>query len=474
MRPRPSSCPPSKWFEISPLSPGPGIRIHREGDDPVEISGGELGVTARTRGLPLGTFGFTQLGLVIKTAAHTLAQDYPIRKSGPWVSTWLERLIARRIGADVRSAWADVTSRAHPDAIAVHRAVFAACGPGDDRWPSVLFSPALYRRRFAVRDITAHRAAAAAAGTIDILARDGLHERALASLPGPAAAADAAAPLIAAPREAIARAFASAAEQLDPSLGDEADATLLEDWMALFSPPSDSRPSRSLRRTLMNLPGGVPARLLAWLRRAPIDRPFTDRLELLALLATAACADDRQLPAALAAASRSTRKDVERMLRTVSRALRRPLDPRRASSVIEAVRFTLDRPDVSPSATLSGLAKRSAEWHRDITPATGLDPSTPTARPPIPLPASPHIRFLATVRDIIMEAAAMHHCAASYAEKAARGECYLFHVSRNGEEATVEVLPTGEVAQARGPCNSINSACRWARSALARWARALP
>jgi hypothetical protein len=63
------------------------------------------------------------------------------------------------------------------------------------------------------------------------------------------------------------------------------------------------------------------------------------------------------------------------------------------------------------------------------------------------LPAVPGVRFLDSVAAIADEGAAMGHCAASYAESAVRGECYLFHVEHDGELATAEVAPDGRVVQ---------------------------
>jgi len=68
----------------------------------------------------------------------------------------------------------------------------------------------------------------------------------------------------------------------------------------------------------------------------------------------------------------------------------------------------------------------------------------------------------------------MQNCAASYAERAVRGWCYLFHVVHDGEEATVEVDYAGRVVQAEGPGNRRNGAANWGRRVLSRWGKTFP
>ena len=67
----------------------------------------------------------------------------------------------------------------------------------------------------------------------------------------------------------------------------------------------------------------------------------------------------------------------------------------------------------------------------------------------------------------------MNNCIASYAESAVAGRCYLFHVTHDGEEASVEIDPRGRVRQAEGPANTENRASRWAARQLAAWANGL-
>ena len=71
---------------------------------------------------------------------------------------------------------------------------------------------------------------------------------------------------------------------LDPEAArdDAARIATLHDWRGLFSP--DARTYRSLDRTLMNLPDGVPAEPVWLLSRARLERPLLWRFALTALL----------------------------------------------------------------------------------------------------------------------------------------------------------------------------------------------
>ncbi len=112
------------------------------------------------------------------------------------------------------------------------------------------------------------------------------------------------------------------------------------------------------------------------------------------------------------------------------------------------------------SDDLTALGYRSIRWKerrwRDrqtlqemLDKVGGTD--TPTALPPVPLPVVPRITFLSTVAEIIEEGVRMQHCIAEEASGAVKGYCFLFHVEHRGEHASVEVLPNGEVWEARGP-----------------------
>jgi hypothetical protein len=98
---------------------------------------------------------------------------------------------------------------------------------------------------------------------------------------------------------------------------------------------------------------------------------------------------------------------------------------------------------------------------------------TEVVAPPIPPPPLAGVRFLATVAEIAEEGVVMNHCVATRAPRALAGQSFLFHVSRDGQGATAEVLESGEVVEVRGPHNTRNGAVGWARRVLRQWGRLL-
>lgn len=229
----------------------------------------------------------------------------------------------------------------------------------------------------------------------------------------------------------------------------------------------------------MNLPGGIPAGMLRHLADLRLERPVTDRVELLALLGFSAhaCRHERaQRHQRLFLHAR--RPEIIRAMELVSAATHTPASPRRSADIIRTVAYLCDFPG-DHRGNISGLARKSARWHRD---AAGREAAAvlerlgdrPAALPPVPLPPIAGVTFLDSVGRIVDEGAVMGHCAADYAQDAVTGNCYLFHLEHDGEMATAEISPDGLVVQVQGPHNQDNGAVRWGRRALARWARDFP
>src|SRR5262249_44877346 len=271
-------------------------------------------------------------------------------------------------------------------------------------------------------------------------------------------------------RELASQMGAKVTLQLDPQPG--SILSLLQDWRSLFS--VTGTPYTSLNRTLMNLPGGVPSALVCDLNKIQLQRPLTDRLEfLVALLATQHNNGRHQ---ALFMAAR--REEILRALQRVAAHLRHELSPRRTKDVAFFVRFLSDYPEAH-HGNIVGLAHKSIVWHqqeqgqRIANTLRTLGPDTPAALPPIALPERPQIRFLATVKDICEEGVMMDHCISTYAEKAIKGACFLFHVEHEGTMASVQVNAEGRVVQSRGPRNRKNLASQWGERILGQWGREL-
>ncbi len=424
---------------------------------------GEAGVAARE------CFGFFNFGKLLEFVARGLMRDWRPQDGWYGARAWAQQQTARALARRLRELWLRLVSRADPVVVAVHRAIFAATF-GD---APLAAEPALYRDRFLVRDVLHYPAAAIAVRNAWKLTR----ELPLTRLHGSPAARD---------LRLLARGLGLRLH-VDAELLDEPDvATQIErlrDWKALFSDTGHAY--RSLNRTLMNLPGRVPHRLVCNLRRVHLERPLDCRLELLAVVLHAGVRADRDEPVRADHSHlfmHARAGHLREALRRVGDHLRQPLDPRKAADVRQMVQFLADFPQPH-AGNVVGLAERAIRWHRDrqqeqmAAMCRHYGAATPTVRPPVPLPeaAGPaEVRFLDTVAAICAEAERMQHCVASYVDLAMQGNCYLFHVRYRGEEATVEVGCEGRVRQSQGPRNQPNRAATWGRRTLGRWARTLP
>ncbi len=423
---------------------------------------GEDGVEVRER------FGFFNFGKLLEFVARGLMRDWQPHDGWFGARAWAQQQTARSIARRLRELWLRLVARADPVVTAVQRAIFAATF-GD---AALAAEPALYRERFLVQDILHYPAAAIAVRNAWRLTR----ELPLARLYHSRAARELHA--LAGQLGLNLHLGASAAEEPDVATQIER----LKDWKALFSDTGQAY--RSLNRTLMNLPGRVPHRLVCNLRRVHLERPLDNRLELLGVVLHAAVRADRDELAVERADHthlfmHARAGQLREAMRRVAEHLRQPLDARRAGDVRQLVGFLADYP--RPHAgNVVGLAERAIRWHRErqaeqtaaVRRQYGAD--TPTAAPPVPLPDRPEVRFLDTVGAICTEAETMQHCVASYVDLAVQGNCYLFHVHYQGEDATVEVGQDGKVRQSQGPRNQRNRAATWGRRVLARWGRQLP
>jgi hypothetical protein len=274
---------------------------------------------------------------------------------------------------------------------------------------------------------------------------------------------------------------------------------LAEDWKALFSPLAAA--NRSLKRTLMRLPGGLPSRLCNSFPFADLARPMTERVELLTLLLF--CEQmarynyplenggfEQRPPSAHRAYpifSKARREDILRALKRLSAHQRQPaLQTPTAASLNALVRFlTLycaNHPDNAYPDTIVGLTERAIEqrnldFHAELERCLAeINPAAPLAIPPIPAPANPAIRLLTTAGEVVEEGARMEHCIALYTSDATEGRAYLFHLSYRESEATALVNRHGVVEQCEGGPRGhrTNAASAYGWRALTRWGEALP
>ena len=367
------------------------------------------------------------------------------QEAGSWLVPWVIKQTEKAIAKQVRTEWQRLLEPFDPTILAVQKKVFAATW--NCRRAPLLSDDALYREKYIVKDILSYRAAAVAVLACGFF--------------GPA---------------------------------NESSIEKMRHWRDLFA-PAGMGAYTSLNKTLMNLPGGVPASLLGDLRQVVLPRPIYNRLELIATILAGARTTDNFHVFAHATAD-EIKEAVRRMSVSLQRQqeaeiaemiqqfpgngwerakVRAALSPRRTRDIREAVYYMLDFPD-DHNGRLVGLAEKAIRWHgtagreeeaRKTIRRFGTERKT--ALPPIGLPKVEGIRLLATVGDIVTEAEKMRHCIASYADKAVEGHCFLFHVDYRGESASVEVDHMGQIKQARGPRNSPNVATHWGAKVLAEW-----
>lgn len=242
-------------------------------------------------------------------------------------------------------------------------------------------------------------------------------------------------------------------------------------WLDLYS--FNGKRYRSLNKTLMKLPGGIPLGMLQRLNQLKLERPLTTRLELIAALET-----QQHARAHLDVIFRSSRDDIKRALWRYAEHNRVKPKFRKTQDIIIALNYILDYPE-RHHGNLRGLCEKSIQFHRDIVlnriSNFGYKNETKTTLPPITFPANPNIKFLATVGELANESSRMGHCVyQSYSKKAVMGQSFLFHVEYNEEHATVEVDPKGHVVQAKAEWNKQNKATKYGVTELTKWGRKFP
>jgi hypothetical protein len=355
-----------------------------------------------------------------------------------WLRDWAIKRTSWAINKLVYPHWQQLLSEVDPTVLAVHKAVFSATFGYDPG--GIILQEELYREQYLVRDILKYRAAAVAARLCQDVG------------------------------------------------GSEPALEKMANWRSLYC-PEGVEPNGILNKTLDNLPGGVPIRLLRRLRKFELPRIITNRLELIATLLASETdrycnlmprggdgvethPDGRKTYLNFTAIALSEAAQIVKAMEKVSGHIHEKYKPRRLEDVGSVLGFLLRYPK-KHKGRIVGLADKAIKRDRDSLQAylKKLGENHPLARPPIPLPTQDGIRFLETVGDVCREAEQMDSCIAKYAPGAVYGGCYLFHVTHQGEEASVEVNPCGSVVQSRGPGNSKNQAAAWGKRVLSRWAK---
>lgn len=239
---------------------------------------------------------------------------------------------------------------------------------------------------------------------------------------------------------------------------------LVAAWRERLTP---TIPNKALNKTLDKVPVAVSYKQILRLSTIQLVAPITNRLHLVFVL----CASDHHNwglhEQTVVAATPDMIKEAAALqgvqLKTTSKT----------RLIGEVATQILDYPN-EYHGDLLGLARLSQEWHQrlDAVDSDMLPRDTPLVEPTgVDLTglAQKGIWLLRTAGDCYDERERMHHCVHTYASKAAKGLCYLFHVEHSIKppevdlailyEATVEVSPKRFVVQAQGPFGEKNPAC---------------
>jgi hypothetical protein len=410
----------------------------------VDLKDNKFFVTVKETAVPYNfSYGLFNVHKIIQVCARTLTSNYQpsadkseqqvyvIKKAMP-------RIVGKVLAKKIAGRLANLRAKADPVCLAIQRAYFSATAD----FVQECNDPTIRANEYLVRDILKYRACAALIPSM---------------VAGPYCIAK------------------------------------TGKWMETYSP--DGQLYTSLTKTLMNLPGRVPHKMLFKLGVYKLPRPITDRLELINFIygceknTEALCdhrdwnLDDDQLKRKHGLRFRkneksvcfSTHDQIRRAIDLVGEHQREKISTRSCKKIFKTLYFIYDYPE-NHNGHITGLAEKSIDYHRNLylgrgNRASGLAPETQMVAPPIALPDIAGITFLATANDVAQEGARMLHCIEGYARQASRGQCFLFHVEHEGEHASVEVSAQGYVAQSHGPQNKDNGASKWGKRKLNLWAK---
>ncbi len=258
------------------------------------------------------------------------------------------------------------------------------------------------------------------------------------------------------------RMFAKTLDAINtPATERESLLQILVGWRQALTP---TVPNKALNKTLDKLPVAISYGQITRLSTIQLTKPITSRLHLVFVL----CASDHHN---WGLHERTVLDATPELIQEVGRLYGRELKTMTKTRIISHLATQiLDYPEAY-NGDLLGLARRSQEWHVHFDRAGEghiLPADTPLARPQgVDLADLERqgVTLLRTAGDCYREHEKMRHCVHTYASKAAKGLCYLFHVDHQVEgvtyPATIEVSPHGYVTQAHGPENMKNPACHY-------------
>lgn len=236
----------------------------------------------------------------------------------------------------------------------------------------------------------------------------------------------------------------------------------LRRWRGLFRAPTAAK--RAVNKTLSSFGEYASPQALWGLRNVPLSQPVAsiEHLEVLGFLGNAQrrCPCLPELVRCMERVSLAELRQGIEQIAIAPLAATSPLDslPHLFAEVIAPL-------DVDDNTGFGDIIVQALA-HHSTTSSSG-----DVALPPIPLPQWEGYRFLDTKAAIEREGRWMDHCVGLYAEHAAKGQYYIFHVASPPYQATVALDRHGLVVDAKGPHNELNPLVYKAQTKLAKWGK---
>ncbi len=250
-----------------------------------------------------------------------------------------------------------------------------------------------------------------------------------------------------------------------------------KDWSRLYS--ASGRKGPNLMETLASCTICDPE-LLLLLPSISLPRHITDQVELAFLLqALRTEYAFSGAPDLVRIAARTTRPELERTMKRLSRSLGISCKVTRPSSIEWLADLCASYPGVH-NGRLSGLVTKALAWKEHhleewICEHGGRDAAN--ANPPIQLPVAPGIRFLSTLGAVALEGIEQGLCLneVECLTESLQGNRYFFSIRRSEYRATASVGRDGALGRIVGFCNCTTEspATRYARRILTTWSQEL-
>lgn len=387
----------------------------------------------------------------IKNAEKIFASKY--KRVNKNLKAWLIKKFSNGINYAIFPKWKELTKQINPDIFSVFNKFMSTRGP-KAFFPPIFFNEKLYENKQIVKDLKTYNS---------------IH-------------------------------FCIDNAVIDNNNNIIFENQFVNNWRLCFS--NCKKTYKALNKTLDNFPRSIRLNLVKNLRYIHITEPINDRVKMLAILNAFSYINDswgkdnrvcishfacimRSSPAQIRKAFKIYKKNYEQI-----HNIKFPYSLRKNIALTFLINYIFDYPDTH-EGEIVGLLEKSHRWHQErerqreaeraIAELRRLENNKaeaemrkkPTALPPIPLPEIEGVKFLSTVQEVFDEGANMKHCISSYAERARKGQCYLFHVEKNKLQASIMLDSSGKIVQSYGPRNCINEASKWASASLSAWGRKL-